>query len=153
MQKTCWSLKQKAVAAGSIMLKTVRLPLFVARWVINLGTKTKISQIAGPFPQWVYWMCSPDLRRWMGLLLDISLHRVLWWVESTVNEFSKNPLWIQTKTQAKKLLKYLHAESDSNNDSDQTIFPKFIVLESTEDTLTTKLFPFTYKKKNPLTVW
>ena len=43
-------------------------------------------------------------------------------------------------------LKRLHAESDSDNDSDQTLFPKFIVLESMEDTPITKLSPFIIEK-------
>ena len=41
-------------------------------------------------------------------------------------------------------------QSDSDNDSDQTLFPKFIVLESMEDTPITKLSPFIIEK--PLTV-
>ena len=37
-------------------------------------------------------------------------------------------------------------ESDSDNDSDQTLFPKFIMLESTEDTLITSCLPSLLKK-------
>ena len=37
-------------------------------------------------------------------------------------------------------------QSDSDNDSDQTLFPKFIVLELTEDTPITKLFLFIIEK-------
>ena len=43
-------------------------------------------------------------------------------------------------------LKRPHAEVDSKNDSDQTLFPKFIVLESIEDTPITKLSPFIIEK-------
>ena len=43
-------------------------------------------------------------------------------------------------------LKRLHAESDSDNDSDKTLFPKIIMLESTEDTPITKLSPFIIEK-------
>ena len=43
-------------------------------------------------------------------------------------------------------LKHPHEESDSNNDSNQTLFPKFIVLESMEDIPITKLSPFIIEK-------
>ena len=40
----------------------------------------------------------------------------------------------------------MHAESDSDNDSDKPLFPKFIVLESMEDTPITKTSPFIIEK-------
>ena len=43
-------------------------------------------------------------------------------------------------------LKCPHAESDSDNDPDQTLFPKFILLESMEDSPITKLSPFIIEK-------
>ena len=43
-------------------------------------------------------------------------------------------------------LKRLYAESDSNNDTDQTLFLNFIMLESTEDTPITNLSPFIIEK-------
>ena len=54
----------------------------------------------------------------------------------------------QNQNPSKKLpkLKCLHAESDSDNDSDQTLFLKFIVLESMEDTPIKKLSPFIIEK-------
>ena len=42
-------------------------------------------------------------------------------------------------------------QSLTDNNSDQTRFPKFIVLESEEDTPITKLSPFIIEK--PLAVW
>ena len=75
-------------------------------------------------------MCSPDLPRRMGFLLDISLHRAPWWVGSTVSELGKSPYGYKKKKpkRKRKKLKHPHADSDSDNDSDQTIFPKFIML-------------------------
>ena len=40
-------------------------------------------------------------------------------------------------------LKCPHPETNSDNDSDWTLFPKFIVLESTKDTLSPS-YPFHY---------
>ena len=51
----------------------------------------------------------------------------------------------QNSSKKKTKLKRPHAESDSN-DSDQTLFPKFIVLESMEDTPITKLSSFIIEK-------
>ena len=52
----------------------------------------------------------------------------------------------QNPSEKNPKLKRPHAESDSDNDSDQTLFPKFIMLESMEDTPITKLSPFIIKK-------
>ena len=54
----------------------------------------------------------------------------------------------QNQNQSKKnpKLKRPHAESDSYNDSGQTLFPKFIMLEAMEDTPITKLSPFIIEK-------
>ena len=52
----------------------------------------------------------------------------------------------QNPSEKNPKLKCPHAEFNSNNDSDQTLFPKFIVLESTEDTPITKLSPFIIEK-------
>ena len=79
----------------------------------------------------------------MGFPLDISLYRVLLWMGSTVSELLSNPLGYKKNP---KKLKCTHAESDSDNDSDQTLFPKFIVLESMEETPITKLSPFITEK-------
>ena len=43
-------------------------------------------------------------------------------------------------------LKHRHAESVLDNNSDQNLFPIFIVLESMEDTPITKLSPFIIEK-------
>ena len=48
----------------------------------------------------------------------------------------------QNPSQKKTKLKHPYAESDS----DQTLFPKFIMLESMEDTPITKLSPFIIEK-------
>ena len=54
----------------------------------------------------------------------------------------------QNPSEKKTKLKHPHADSDF----DQTLFPKFILLESMEDTPITKLSPFIIKKTKPLTV-
>ena len=58
---------------------------------------------------------------------------------SAVSELGKNP-------SKKTKLKRPHAEFDSDNDYDQTLFPEFIVLESMEDTPITKLSRFIIEK-------
>lgn len=59
---------------------------------------------------------------------------------------------IKNKTQVNinknQTLKRAHAESGSDDDSNQTLSPSFIVLESIEDTLITKLSPFIIEKKS-----
>ena len=60
-------------------------------------------------------------------------------------ELSKNPYGYKTKPklkQKKNKINRPHAESDS----DQTLFPKFIMLESMEDTPITKLSPSIIEK-------
>ena len=52
----------------------------------------------------------------------------------------------QNPSEKNPKLKHPHAVSDSNNDSDQTLFLKFIVLESMKDTPITKLSPFIIEK-------
>ena len=52
----------------------------------------------------------------------------------------------QNPSEKNPKLKHPFAESDSDNDSDQTFFPKYIVLESTENTPITKLSPFIIEK-------
>ena len=68
---------------------------------------------------------------------------------STLNEFIKNPHGckkIQNPGKKSQTQKCPCAEAYSNNDLDQTLFLKFIALESTEDTLITKLSPFIIEK-------
>ena len=66
---------------------------------------------------------------------------------STVSELSKKDTkQKQNLSEKNPKLKRPHAESDSDIDSDQTLFPKFIALESTEDTPITKLSPFIIEK-------
>ena len=69
------------------------------------------------------------------------------WGAQSVNS-AKIPMDTNQNPSEKKnpRLKRPHAESDSNNDSDQTLFPKFIVLESMEDTPITKLSLFIIEK-------
>ena len=96
-------------------------------------------------------MCSSDLPRQMGFPLDISFHRALWWVGCTVSEPSKNPYGYkkpQNPSEKALKLKCPHAESDSDNDSDQTLFPIFILMESTEDTPNHKVVSLHYRKKS-----
>ena len=92
----------------------------------------------------IYCMCSLDLPRQMGFPLDISLYRALWWVGSTVSKLIKNPHGYNpppNPSKNSKTLKHPHPETDYGNDSDQTLFPKFIELKSTENTLITILSP------------
>ena len=75
----------------------------------------------------------------MDFLLDISLLRVPWWIGTTVSELSHNSYGYKNTSEKTLKSKCLHAESDLDNDSDQTLFPKFIVLESMDDNPTKKL--------------
>ena len=113
---------------------------------ILLGMQTTILLSILPYTECVALICqgewvSPLTLPFIGLCGGWGLH--------SVN--SAKTLWIQKKTIEKNpKLKCLHAESDFDNDSDQTLFPKFIVLESKEDTPNTKLSPFIIEK--PLAV-
>ena len=57
----------------------------------------------------------------------------------------KIPYEYRKKTKAKQISQ-THVETYSDNELDQTLFPKFIVLESTEDTPINKLSPFIIEK-------
>ena len=70
------------------------------------------------------------------------------WGAQSVNsaKISMDTKQNQNPSEKTPKLKHPYAESDSDNDSDQTLFPKFIVLESMEDTPITKLSPFIIEK-------
>ena len=65
-------------------------------------------------------------------------------------KLSKIPMDTKITSKKPQTLKRPHAESDSNNDSDQTLFSKFILLELTEDTPITKSSLFIFEKLSAL---